>query len=317
MWGLGPHALKNILPAIKGALGLQLSGVYSRNTEVVASVSKDFGCRSWEAADLMLEDREVDVIYLSTPIGLHASQGEAVLQSGKHLWCEKPLCRNSEEVATLTSLARERGYTVAEGFMYLYHPQFSYLQTVLKSGRLGYIQGVTCRFGIPPLARPGFRNSDELGGGAFLDVGSYPISAMVSLFPHTRPEVSFSDIEVEPGSPVDTTGTAILRCDGGVRATLEWGVGSSYRNEIDVWGTDGSVSSERVFSKQADYVPRFRFLDRMGRESFELGERANHFAEMLAAFRAFIDNEAAAEQERKRIERCAALMDAVREHSTS
>jgi NDP-hexose-3-ketoreductase len=315
VWGLGPHARKNILPALKSLPGLRLYGVYSRNAEVVASACAEFGCATWATVDEMLEDREVDVVYLSTPIGLHVSQGMSVLLSGKHLWCEKPLATNGKEVAALTRLSRTGAVTVAEGFMYLYHPQFAYLETVLQSGRLGYIQTVTCRFGIPPLDRPGFRNSRELGGGAFLDVGSYPVSAVVSLFPGSQPEVAFSEILVEPGSSVDSAGSAVLCWGGGMRAVLEWRVGSSYRNELDVWGTNGSVSSERIFSKPPDYVPRFRFLDRQGVESFESGQAANHFERMFLAFRALIGDAAAAEIERLRIERCAVLMDKVRGHS--
>ena len=315
MWGLGPHALKNVLPAISSTAGVSLHGVSSRNREVVASACREYGCATWDTPEAMLEDGEVDAIYLATPIGLHASQGSAVLESGKHLWCEKPMARNSEEVTTLTALSRARGVTAAEGFMYLYHPQFTYLTAVVNSGRLGYLQSVSCRFGIPPLDRPGFRNSPQLGGGAFLDVGCYPISAVTSLFPEGLPEVAFAEIIVEPPAVVDSKGSAVLRYERGVDATLQWRVGSAYRNEIDFWGTDGSLSSERIFSKPAGYVPRFRFLDRQGRETFEWGEGANHFEKMFLAFSALVHDPAAAERERSRIERCARLMDRIREHS--
>jgi predicted dehydrogenase len=262
----------------------------------------------------MLEDPEVDVVYLSTPTGLHAPQGTSVLLRGKHLWCEKPFATNSGEAAALTRLSREQGVVVAEAFMYLYHPQFAYLQTVLNSGLLGYIQTVTCRFGIPPLDRSSFRSSRELGGGAFLDVGCYPVSAVVSLFPEARLEVAFSEILVEPGSPVDNAGRAILRC-GGMRIALEWGVGSSYRNEIDFWGEKGSLLSERIFSKPPDFEPRFRFLDLNGAERLESGQPANQFERMFLAFLDMLSDAPAAEKERLRIERCATLMDSVREHS--
>jgi NDP-hexose-3-ketoreductase len=314
LWGIGPHARNKILPALRASLGLRLRGVYSRNAEVVASACAEFGCATWPTVDRMLEDPEVDVVYLSTPTGLHASQGTSVLLRGKHLWCEKPLGTNSGEVAALTRLSREKGVVLAEAFMYLYHPQFAYLQTVLKSGLLGYIQTVTCRFGIPPLDRPSFRNSRELGGGAFLDVGCYPVSAVASLFPDSRLDVAFSEFLIEPGSPVDYAGSARLCC-GGMRIALEWGVGSSYRNEIDFWGEKGSLSSERIFSKPPEYVPRFRFLDLNGAERLAFGQPADPFERMFLAFLDMLSDAPAAERERLRIERCATLMDSVREHS--
>jgi NDP-hexose-3-ketoreductase len=314
VWGIGPHARNKILPAIRACSGITLHGVYSRNAEVVTSVCTEFECVTWPNVDLMLEDPEVDVVYLSTPTGLHAPQGQSVLLSGKHLWCEKPLATNGGDVAGLTRLSRERGVVLAEAFMYLYHPQFAYLGTVLNSGVLGYIQTVTCRFGIPALDRPSFRSSRELGGGAFLDVACYPISAVVSLFPDAGLEVAFSEILAEASSPVDNAGSARL-CGGAMRVALEWRVGSSYRNEIDFWGENGSLYSEKLFSKPSDYVPRFQFKDLNGAARVESGQPANQFERMFLAFLDMLSDAPAAERERMRIERCAALMDSVREHS--
>ena len=174
---------------------------------------------------------------------------------------------------------------------------------------------VACRFGIPRLDRPGFRIDRELGGGAFLDVGSYPIYAVTSLFPDSEPEVRFADIVVADGSPVDTAGQAILRYDGRVSVTLEWRINTAYRNEIDMWGSEGSVSSARVFSKPADYVPIFRFLDVHGNAHDESGTAANHFVAMFTAFRGLVDDPNRAEAERAQIARRAWLADCIRDRS--
>lgn len=313
VWGLGPHATKNILPALKMCPGIRLYGVCSRNVSVVTRYASELGCLGWNDSVPMLGDPNLDVVYLSTPIGLHFSQGEAVLLANKHLWCEKPLAENLEQVLRLVNLSRERGLTLAEGFMYLYHPQFLYLQEVLNSGILGSIQNMTCRFGIPPLDQPGFRVDPKLGGGAFLDVGSYPISAVASFFSKSSPEILFSEMSTTVGFPVDTAGRTILRYEGGPHVTLEWGINCSYRNEIDFWGSQGSVSSERLFSKPADYVPKFRFLDLHGGESYKSGRSKNHFLAMFEAFRELVVNSVEAENERVAITRRARLMDKIKQ----
>ena len=314
VWGLGAHALKNILPALESSPGFRIRGVCSRREEVVARAREQYHCCGWTNPEAMLADSDTDVVYVSTPTGLHADHGQLVLAADKHLWCEKPMCETAAQAEELVTLSRERGLSIAEAFMYLYHHQFSYLRGVLAAGRLGSVLSVTCRFGIPPLQNPGFRVYPELGGGAFLDVGSYPISALTSLFP-TEPVVSFSEIVVADGSRVDTVGRALLRYDAVLSATLEWRTGASYRNEIDVWGTDGSVSTERLFSKPADHVPRFRFLDLNGRETMELGEAGNQFEAMFRAFIGFIDDPEKAEKERALIVRRARLADRIRSHS--
>jgi NDP-hexose-3-ketoreductase len=275
--------------------------------------ARDFECKHWLAPVEMLSDADVDAIYVATPIGLHSAHGEDVLLAGKHLWCEKPLAASLDQTNSLLRIARERGLVIAEAFMYLYHPQFGYLQRLAASDRLGPIHSIICRFGIPPLESPGFRLDPAQGGGAFLDVGSYPISAVTSLYPDIEPEVVAAEIAFAPGSRVDTSGRALLRYGGAVSITLEWAINCAYRNEIDLWGANGSVSTERVFSKPADYVPKFRFLDARGAEKFETGTRDNHFLRMLEAFRGLIDDRRAAETERDMIARRGRLVDAIRQ----
>lgn len=320
VWGIGPHALKNILPAIGVCPGLSLYGVCSRNLESVSKAASQFQCKGWGDPVDMLEDKLIDIVFLSTPIGLHAIQGKAVLQAGKHLWCEKPLAMNLGQTLELERLSRERGLSLAEGFMYLYHSQFARLKQIVDVGMLGTLRCINVRFGIPPLERPGFRNNAALGGGAFLDVGSYLVSATVALLGEGRAEVLFSEISSTAESPVDTSGLAFLRyifsTGMSVDVILEWGIDRAYRNEIDLWGDVGSVSSERFFSKAPDYVPKFRFLDRHGNESFELGRSENHFSAMFEAFIGLARDARLADQERMEIVRRAELVDKIQRAKT-
>lgn len=316
VWGLGPHAIKNILPALSACPGLDIAGVCSRNADVVARIATEHSCAGWNDPATMLTDPAVDCVYLATPIGVHASHARMVLAAKKHLWCEKPLAESGTQAATLVAMSRDKGVSIAEGFMYLYHSQFAFLRETLNSGRLGLVQSISLRFGIPPLERPGFRNDPTMGGGAFLDVGSYPISAIAALFADADPEVLFATISAPPESAVDTEGRAVLRYSTGVHVALEWRVNSAYRSDIDFWGTLGSMSSERIFSKPADYIPRFRFLDVRGNERNEAGEAGDHFLAMFNVFLNLVDDSAAAERERRQVERRARLAEMIRLQST-
>ncbi len=315
VWGVGPHARKSVLPAVASTPGLALAGVCSRDAETLRVVSAEYDCPAWNAPSAMLAERAVDVVFVATPTGLHAAHGLAVLEAGKHLWCEKPFTSSLSETESLLACSRERGLVAGEAFMYLHHPQFVGLSTMLRSGRLGYIHSLACRFGLPHLERPGFRVNAALGGGAFLDVGCYPISAMVALVEDDAPRVLFAEIRTAAGSEVDTSGRALLRGAGGVTMSLEWSYDVAYRNEIDAWGTEGSVQVERFFSKPADYVPRYRVLDRHGAPSEEPGSAGNHFVAMLSAFQGLVVDPAAAERERVAISRRARLADAIRRAS--
>ena len=115
IWGLGPHALRNLVPAVRETSGLALRGVCSRNAEVVARAAAGVGCAGWTDPAVMLADPAVEAVYLSTPIGLHADQGRAVLAAGKHLWCEKPLAANANEWRRDRECRRPRHATGALG----------------------------------------------------------------------------------------------------------------------------------------------------------------------------------------------------------
>ncbi|MDP3667447.1 MAG: Gfo/Idh/MocA family oxidoreductase [Sediminibacterium sp.] len=311
VWGLGPHAIKNILPAVKACSGMELYGVCSRNNDMVSKVTKEYGCSGWNTSFEMLKDDNVDVVYLATPTGLHFNHGREILLASKHFWCEKPLAQSLNQVEGLLDVSQKQNVTVAEGFMYLYHPQFLHLQQILKSGKLGKINNINCRFGIPPLDRPGFRNNPDLGGGAFLDVGSYLISAISSLLIDSDIDVLFSEIKFSSSLPVDTFGCAVLSIANETYITLEWSTNNSYRNEIDIWGSRGSVSTTRIFSKPYDYVPYFKFSDLHGNENSEMGKSANHFLEMFSSFRDILFDSKKAEKERFMILRRARLMNKI------
>lgn len=316
VWGLGPHAIKNILPALAQVSGLRFIGVSSRTDEVLRAVSSGYRCIAWADPAEMLASPDVDVVYVSTPIGLHSTHGQAVLHAGKHLWCEKPLAETADQVQGICDLSRRGRLTVAEGFMYLYHPLWEALREVIGSARLGRITDVSCNFGIPELERPGFRASKALGGGAFLDIGCYPLSLAVDIFQSEQPEIAFARIVSASDEEVDYAGQAVLLYGPDTVMRLNWRSGGSYRNDVDFWGTEGSVSVDRIFSKPVDYVPRICLRDRQGRETFSAGQAANHFIRMFEAFRGLLDNAASAEAERVTVERRAQLRQLVIDTST-
>ena len=132
VWGIGPHAVKNILPAIQATSGLTLKGICSRDAAKVEQTAREFKCQGWTQPEQMLQDPSVDVVYVATPIALHFEHGRSVLQAKKHLWCEKPLANDHQQVLELVRLSREVKRGLTEGFMYLYHTHFSQLQSIIR-----------------------------------------------------------------------------------------------------------------------------------------------------------------------------------------
>jgi predicted dehydrogenase len=311
VWGLGRHGVGKILPAVAEASGVELYGVCSRNATSVRTYAELWKCQGWTEPASMLRDSNVDIVYVATPIALHAEHGKLVLAAGKHLWCEKPLTSSLAQTLALVEASRSQRLSLCEGHMYLHHPQFRQLSAYLSEGRLGAVKSVECRFGIPRLEDPGFRSDPALGGGALFDVGCYPISAINALFPDATPHIASSRVCSRGGSGIDTDGYAAIELSNDALAVLEWRRNSAYRSEIDIWGDNGSLFTDKIFSKNPTYVPVFHFRDAHGKETTEDGQAGDHFLSMLNDFREMIDDPVAAEAERRRINWSAEVVEQI------
>jgi len=307
VWGLGGHARNRILPVLFHMENINLVGVCSRNGEMVRRCAEQWDCCGWNKPGEMLSSVEVDVVYIATPIGTHFSLAKQAIEAGKHVWCEKPLTCNYGDTQILASLAEKKGKILTESFMYLHHPQFQRVKKFVNDSK--QIHSVICRFGIPNLDSPGFRNNPKLCGGALWDVATYTVSALLSLFPDQKVKVLFSEILTKEGSKVDDEGRAVLRFSQGVTAYLEWGVGIAYRNEIDLWSTSGSFFTDRIFSKPKEYRPKYRVRDLNGNEYIKSEESVEQFVCMFDSFAKMTNGKDGASIERKNILQRAKLMN--------
>jgi len=311
VWGLGQHARKRIIPALLSMEELSLVGVCSRNKKSVDECALEWNCLGWTNHTDMLENDMVDIVYISTPIGVHANLAILALKSRKHVWCEKPLTCDYEDSEQLVELAKQGNQMLAECFMYLHHPQFHRAIEFAKGGEAGPVHFISCRFGIPFLEEPGFRYDPDLCGGALWDVATYTSSAVLELFPEQEVEVVFAEVCKKEDFPVDIEGRALLSTSNGVKVNLEWGIGLSYRNEIDIWAENGSFFTDKFFSKPEYYQPVYRLSDKNGNESLEYGEQAEQFVEMFRSFSCMLDNDKLAANERDLILQRAKVIDEI------
>lgn len=288
VWGLGPHARNKIVPAIAECRATTLAGVTTRKRDVGEASAAQFNTRYFETPEEMLASPEVDVVYLSTPIGLHSAQGLDVLSAGKHLWCEKSLTSSADATRLLASQAGARGLGLCEAFMYLYHQQWRALQR-LVTDEVGTLHSIAARFTMPWPKEPGFRRSPELGGGALLDVGCYPVSLALALGAG-EPNVLTASVRFDDGG-VDVDGHATLLFPSGTLAQLEWGFGRAYLNDLSISGERVSLAADRVFSKSGPQPPTIVVGDMHGNRRSESIEQGNAFVSMLEAFAASVGDQ--------------------------
>jgi predicted dehydrogenase len=242
--------MRTVIPAIERSSQVELIAFHTRSADVRAEATALTGAIAHQNYDSLLGAENVDAVYIASPTGVHAEMAMHAIDAGKHVWCEKPLTGTEQETVALLDAADESGIVVLESDMFLHHPQFEVLRQLVSSGEVGNVRSVTGRFGFPHLDETNFRYSPHLGGGALLDAGYYPVAAAVGLL---GPDLELIGATIERPSAfdVDTGGTA-LATNGGAAAIMDWGFGRSYRNEIEVWGEDGVLSTQRAFSKPFD-----------------------------------------------------------------
>jgi predicted dehydrogenase len=164
----------------------------------------------------VVEDPEIDAVYIPLPNSLHAEWTERALAAGKHVLCEKPFASNAAEGERVAAAAAATDLVVMEAFHYRYHPVAEKILEVVRSGELGEVQRVATSMCIP-LPRPkDIRYQYDLAGGAVMDVGCYAIH-MNRLFAGGEPEVTEASAKTLRSKPdLDRWLQAKLRYPSGI-----------------------------------------------------------------------------------------------------
>jgi len=280
--GCGKHALGRILPIIEADSNLQLAAVWSRS-ESNQALLRERGITDITSNFERFLATPLDVVYVASPSGLHFEHTAAILAAGHHAWVEKPVATRLEDVRTLVAMAETGQRMLTEAFMFPWHAQAELVRQTLDEGRIGALRAVSLTFCFPHLEPNNFRYDPHLGGGAFLDHACYLVKALDSyLGGHWRVLGGCSD---RAGYAVDVAGAAQLRRESdGLIATLNWGFGRSYINEIGFVGERGRMLVESAFTKPASRPCNVILEDGQGKWSTLLVRQEDPYRRMLEAF---------------------------------
>ncbi|PRB16516.1 Gfo/Idh/MocA family protein [Microbacterium sp. MYb62] len=158
--------------------GLDLVAVGSRSQESADAFAARFDiAHAHPSYEALVADPDVDIIYVSTPHPMHHENARLALENGKHVIAEKAFTLNAAEAHDLQTLAAERGLLVMEAMWTRYLPHMVRIRELIAEGALGEIRAVSADHTQLLPSDPAHRlNALELGGGALLDLGIYPIS---------------------------------------------------------------------------------------------------------------------------------------------
>ncbi len=247
---IAPPAL--VHPArVHGAV--QLSAVAARDPARAREFADLHGlAQVRDGYEALVDDPEVDIVYNPLPINLHAEWTIRALDAGKHVLCEKPLAMNAGEVEAMLEAAKRNGRRLIEAFHYRYHPAFETYLAWLGAERIGRLRRIEAHFCAPIDDDDGreIRHLPETGGGAFMDLGCYPLSW--TLMSTAEEPVSVdAEAELTPRG-VDERLIATLRFADGLEATLEASMAMSEtrRMGLRVVGDDGEIRFDNPLAPQ-------------------------------------------------------------------
>lgn len=246
-WGiLGTGGIARSFTSDLLLTGHSVTAVGSRSQESADAFAAQFGIEhahpSYEA---LVESDEVDVIYVSTPHPFHAANATLALNAGKHVLVEKPFTLNEAEARAVVELAAEKGLVVLEAMWTRWLPHMVRIRELIASGALGELRSLIADHDQKLPTNPEHRlQNPELGGGALLDLGIYPVSFAWDLFGAPASTYALSS---PTATGVDGNDAIIFGYPGGEKAVINTVLDAAGPNTAVVVGTEARIEIAPVW----------------------------------------------------------------------
>jgi xylose dehydrogenase (NAD/NADP) len=247
-WGLLGTARINqaVIDPLRSSKSSQLMAVASRNRNTAQHYAYSNSIpRSFENYETLINDDEIDVIYISLPNSLHCAWSIMAMEAGKHVLCEKPLTTSTKDADKIIEVAKRTGMVIAEAFMYRHHPQTLYVKKMVNEGVLGKIQLIRGSFCYTNTRHNNIRLDPELGGGSLWDVGCYPISYARFITSEEPSEVYGNQIKGPTG--IDLLFAGQLSFPSGVVAQFDCSFISPHKACMEITGDRGRITINQPY----------------------------------------------------------------------
>jgi predicted dehydrogenase len=225
-----------------------LAGVASRSLEKAEAFGADFHARAvYGSYEELAAAGGIDLVYIATPHPQHAANALLALNAGKGVLCEKPFTMNRREAGQVVDLARSKHLFLMEAMWTRFMPALAEVKRLIASGEIGSVHQVVADFGFTATFGPEHRvYNPELGGGALLDLGIYPLSIASSLL---GPIVDVkAQAEMGP-TGVDVQTGFIVKHEGGGMSVCSCSFQARTPGELTVSGSRGHIRMNTMFHR--------------------------------------------------------------------
>ena len=245
------HAFATALLQTPGAI---LAAVGSRSVDSAEKFGREFSRESGSPAaygsyQALCDATGIDIIYIGTPHSLHAENAMMALNGGKAVLCEKPFAMNLREAEKVIALARAKNLFLMEAMWTRFMPALAELRRIVASGEIGAPRQLHADFGFLAPLDPAHRVNDrELGGGALLDLGIYPLSIAAAIMGPVKSVQATAEMSA---TGVDAQTAFQLLHVGGGMSVCSCSLLANTPGELTVSGALGRVRMDAMFHRSA------------------------------------------------------------------
>ncbi len=256
-WGIlgcAGIARKQMIPAIQQSDFAELWAIGSRAQSKAIEWKDTFGFKkAYGSYEQVLEDPNIDAVYIALPNALHHEWTIKASHAGKHVLCEKPFATNASEAEEMISVCQTNRTLVHEAFMWRFHPRTQAIVDIIREGRLGKVRLIRGSFSYQMQPGANVRMDAKLAGGALRDVGCYCIN-FARLMTMAEPMTAYAIMETSPDSlssekSIDIATTAIMEFPHSIIFSFSARFDSAYDGQwMEIVGTKGLLRVERPFN---------------------------------------------------------------------
>ncbi|MBA2113165.1 Gfo/Idh/MocA family protein [Bremerella alba] len=241
-----------VIPGMQKGQFCEVIGIASRSQESAQAAADKLNIpKAYGSYEALLEDPEIDAVYIPLPNHLHVPWAIKAMQAGKHVLCEKPIGLSVEEARHLADIAYQHpNLKVMEAFMYRHHPQWQQAREIVREGGIGTPVTIQCFFSYFNNNPSDIRNNPEWGGGGIMDIGCYPISVSRFIL-EGEPEKVIASVTRDEEFKTDVVSSVMIDF-GGLLSTFTCGTKIAPYQRVNIFGTEGRIEIQIPFNAPPD-----------------------------------------------------------------
>jgi len=236
--GAGFVAGRAMAPAVHAANGARLQAVASRDAKRSSELEPLVVHESYRT---LVDDPNVDAVYISLTNVQHKEWVVAALEAGKHVLCEKPLALDADEVRVMQAVAEQNRRLLVEAVWTRWQPRMKRMAEVVRRGDIGEPLSISSAFTFRGDLAGNYRSQPEMGGGALLDVGCYQAHLWLMLLGESVDFSIDNVVTVTGPTGIDLTASAEVTLNQSVRADALCSFDMDPDQRIVVTGSSSSM----------------------------------------------------------------------------